>query len=301
MGRAPCCDKANVKKGPWSPEEDATLKNYLQKHGTGGNWISLPRKAGLKRCGKSCRLRWLNYLRPDIKHGGFTEEEDNIICALYSSIGSRWSVIASRLPGRTDNDLKNYWNTKLKKKMLGGKITDAKRSSNINSSSDITINNSSDPSEQFSVSIPETETYNNPGNYSPCFSANCDTLPPLMKMEMSFQQYYRDLQGLILDQTQFPHSTFMKVPDLGTYRYNSYNCSSSSSSSSSPHQEASSLVPLDHNRPLLLCSGNGLSLEKEEGILAQDYGFGFPYEPLTDLGFQGKCFAGEVAQSLGNN
>ncbi|KAL2499552.1 Transcription factor RAX3 [Abeliophyllum distichum] len=119
MGRAPCCDKANVKKGPWSPEEDAKLKAYIEKHGTGGNWISLPQKIGLKRCGKSCRLRWLNYLRPNIKHGGFTEEEDNLICSLYISIGSRWSIIAAQLPGRTDNDIKNYWNTRLKKKLLG--------------------------------------------------------------------------------------------------------------------------------------------------------------------------------------
>nr|GEV97117.1 transcription factor RAX2-like [Tanacetum cinerariifolium] len=70
----------------------------------------------LKRCGKSCRLRWLNYLRPDIKLGGFTEEEDDIISSLYISIGSRWSVIASHLHGRTDNDVKNHWNTKLKKR-----------------------------------------------------------------------------------------------------------------------------------------------------------------------------------------
>ncbi|XP_059439738.1 transcription factor RAX3 [Corylus avellana] len=119
MGRAPCCDKANVKKGPWSPEEDATLKSYIEQHGTGGNWIALPQKIGLKRCGKSCRLRWLNYLRPNIKHGGFSEEEDNIICSLYISIGSRWSIIAGQLPGRTDNDIKNYWNTRLKKKLLG--------------------------------------------------------------------------------------------------------------------------------------------------------------------------------------
>ncbi|MED6125938.1 hypothetical protein PIB30_073396 [Stylosanthes scabra] len=119
MGRAPCCDKANVKKGPWSPEEDAKLKSYIEQHGTGGNWIALPQKIGLKRCGKSCRLRWLNYLRPNLKHGGFSEEEDNIICSLYVSIGSRWSVIAAQLPGRTDNDIKNYWNTRLKKKLLG--------------------------------------------------------------------------------------------------------------------------------------------------------------------------------------
>ncbi|XP_021276766.1 transcription factor MYB36 [Herrania umbratica] len=127
MGRAPCCDKANVKKGPWSPEEDAKLKAYIEKYGTGGNWIALPQKIGLKRCGKSCRLRWLNYLRPNIKHGGFSEEEDNIICSLYISIGSRWSIIAAQLPGRTDNDIKNYWNTKLKKKLLG-----RRKQSNIN-------------------------------------------------------------------------------------------------------------------------------------------------------------------------
>nr|WIM64293.1 MYB transcription factor 14 [Curcuma longa] len=118
MGRAPCCDKANVKRGPWSPEEDVVLRSYMEKHGTGGNWIALPQKAGLNRCGKSCRLRWLNYLRPDIKHGGFTEEEDNIICSLYIKLGSRWSIIASHLRGRTDNDVKNYWNTKLKKKLI---------------------------------------------------------------------------------------------------------------------------------------------------------------------------------------
>ncbi|XP_023522706.1 transcription factor RAX3-like, partial [Cucurbita pepo subsp. pepo] len=96
MGRAPCCDKANVKKGPWSAEEDTKLKSYIEQHGTGGNWIALPQKIGLKRCGKSCRLRWLNYLRPNIKHGGFSEEEDKIICSLYLSIGSRWSIIAAQ-------------------------------------------------------------------------------------------------------------------------------------------------------------------------------------------------------------
>lgn len=47
MGRAPCCDKATVKKGPWSPEEDATLKSYIEENGTGGNWIALPQKIGM--------------------------------------------------------------------------------------------------------------------------------------------------------------------------------------------------------------------------------------------------------------
>ncbi|KAJ1434960.1 SANT/Myb domain [Sesbania bispinosa] len=71
MGRAPCCDKANVKKGPWSLEEDSKLKSYIEQHGTGGNWIALPQK------------------------------------------------IETQLPGRTDYDIKNYWNRRLKKKFLG--------------------------------------------------------------------------------------------------------------------------------------------------------------------------------------
>ncbi|KAI3809346.1 hypothetical protein L1987_25318 [Smallanthus sonchifolius] len=123
MGRAPCCDKANVKKGPWTPEEDEQLKDYIQTHGTGGNWITLPQKAGLRRCGKSCRLRWMNYLRPNIKHGEFSDDEDKVICTLFASIGSRWSIMAAQLPGRTDNDIKNYWNTKLKKKMMNTLIS----------------------------------------------------------------------------------------------------------------------------------------------------------------------------------
>ncbi|XBI62555.1 hypothetical protein VPH35_043145 [Triticum aestivum] len=117
MGRAPCCDRAAVKRGPWSPEEDDALRDYMQLHGNTGSWITLPNKAGLKRCGKSCRLRWLNYLRPDIRHGGFTDEEDTIIYSLYSQLGSKWSLIASQLERRTDNDVKNHWNTKLKKRL----------------------------------------------------------------------------------------------------------------------------------------------------------------------------------------
>ena len=117
MGRAPCCDRAAVKRGPWSPEEDDALRDYMQRHGNTGSWITLPNKAGLKRCGKSCRLRWLNYLRPDIRHGGFTDEEDTIIYSLYSQLGSKWSLIASQLERRTDNDVKNHWNTKLKKRL----------------------------------------------------------------------------------------------------------------------------------------------------------------------------------------
>ncbi|XP_044480221.1 transcription factor MYB35-like [Mangifera indica] len=116
MGRPPCCDKSNVKRGLWTEEEDAKILAYVASHGT-GNWTSVPKKAGLNRCGKSCRLRWTNYLRPDLKHDTFTPQEEEIIINLHKAIGSRWSLIAKQLPGRTDNDVKNYWNTKLKKKL----------------------------------------------------------------------------------------------------------------------------------------------------------------------------------------
>ncbi|MCD9641958.1 hypothetical protein HAX54_028517 [Datura stramonium] len=117
MGRPPCCDKANVKRGPWTAEEDAKILAYVASHGI-GNWTLVPQKAGLNRCGKSCRLRWTNYLRPDLKHDNFTPQEEECILELHKTIGSRWSLIAKQLPGRTDNDVKNYWNTKLKKKLV---------------------------------------------------------------------------------------------------------------------------------------------------------------------------------------
>ncbi|KAI3760817.1 hypothetical protein L1987_51216 [Smallanthus sonchifolius] len=117
MGRSPCCDENNLKKGPWTPEEDQKLIDYIQKHGH-GSWRALPKLAGLKRCGKSCRLRWTNYLRPDIKRGKFSEEEENTILHLHSILGNKWSAIAGHLPGRTDNEIKNYWNTHLKKRLI---------------------------------------------------------------------------------------------------------------------------------------------------------------------------------------
>ncbi|OAY63968.1 Transcription factor MYB39 [Ananas comosus] len=117
MGRAPCCDEIGVKKGPWTPEEDKLLVEYIQKNGH-GSWRHLPKLAGLNRCGKSCRLRWTNYLRPDIKRGRFAEEEEKLIIHLHSLLGNKWSSIAARLPGRTDNEIKNHWNTHLRKKLL---------------------------------------------------------------------------------------------------------------------------------------------------------------------------------------
>ncbi|KAK8931333.1 Transcription factor MYB28 [Platanthera zijinensis] len=116
MGRSPCCEKVGLKKGPWTPEEDQKLLSYIEEHGH-GSWRALPGKAGLQRCGKSCRLRWTNYLRPDIKRGKFSMQEEQIIIQLHALLGNRWSAIATHLPKRTDNEIKNYWNTHLKKQL----------------------------------------------------------------------------------------------------------------------------------------------------------------------------------------
>ncbi|KAG6528583.1 transcription factor MYB86-like [Zingiber officinale] len=116
QGRHSGCYKQKLRKGLWSPEEDEKLFDHITKHGH-GCWSSVAKLAGLQRCGKSCRLRWINYLRPDLKRGTFSEEEQRLIIELHELLGNRWSQIASRLPGRTDNEIKNFWNSCIKKKL----------------------------------------------------------------------------------------------------------------------------------------------------------------------------------------
>ncbi|RWR94077.1 transcription factor MYB46-like protein [Cinnamomum micranthum f. kanehirae] len=116
MGRHSCCYKQKLRKGLWSPEEDEKLFTHITKFGV-GCWSAVPKQAGLQRCGKSCRLRWINYLRPDLKRGSFSQEEEDLIISLHEVLGNRWSQIAAQLPGRTDNEIKNLWNSCLKKKL----------------------------------------------------------------------------------------------------------------------------------------------------------------------------------------
>ncbi|KAI9087648.1 hypothetical protein K1719_030518 [Acacia pycnantha] len=104
------------KKRLWNSQEDKILMDYVKQHGV-GNWNRIAKLTGLKRCGKSCRLRWMNYLNPNVKRGDFSEEEDDLIIRLHNLLGNRWSLIAGRVPGRTDNQVKNYWNTHLSRKL----------------------------------------------------------------------------------------------------------------------------------------------------------------------------------------
>ncbi|KAH7533073.1 hypothetical protein FEM48_Zijuj04G0091700 [Ziziphus jujuba var. spinosa] len=108
-----------LKKGPWTAAEDAILMEYVKKHGE-GNWNAVQKNSGLARCGKSCRLRWANHLRPNLKKGSFSPEEERIIIELHAKLGNKWARMASQLPGRTDNEIKNYWNTRMKRRQRAG-------------------------------------------------------------------------------------------------------------------------------------------------------------------------------------
>uniref|UniRef100_A0A2N9HR25 Uncharacterized protein n=1 Tax=Fagus sylvatica TaxID=28930 RepID=A0A2N9HR25_FAGSY len=108
-----------LKKGPWTAAEDGILMEYVRKHGE-GNWNAVQRNSGLARCGKSCRLRWANHLRPNLKKGAFSPEEERLILELHAKYGNKWARMAAQLPGRTDNEIKNYWNTRVKRRQRQG-------------------------------------------------------------------------------------------------------------------------------------------------------------------------------------
>ncbi|KAF7140419.1 hypothetical protein RHSIM_Rhsim06G0163100 [Rhododendron simsii] len=111
--------RKGVKKGPWTTAEDAMLVEYVRKNGE-GNWNAVQRNCGLLRCGKSCRLRWANHLRPNLKKGSFSADEERLIIELHAQLGNKWARMASQLPGRTDNEIKNYWNTRVKRHQRAG-------------------------------------------------------------------------------------------------------------------------------------------------------------------------------------
>ncbi|KAK0598110.1 hypothetical protein LWI29_031719 [Acer saccharum] len=157
--------KTKLRKGAWSLEEDQKLIAYIHSRHGNWNWVVTPKAAGILRTGKSCRLRWLNYLRPGIKHGNFSQEEDETIINLHQQLGNRWSTIASRLSGRTDNEIKNHWHTHLKNILQETETDDPSEDddlllSNLQKPSNVNANSSPLLSSS-SSGDPAGEIYNN--------------------------------------------------------------------------------------------------------------------------------------------
>lgn len=104
QSESPLVDESNggnsggavLKKGPWTSSEDAILVEYVKKHGE-GNWNAVQKHSGLFRCGKSCRLRWANHLRPNLKKGAFTADEERLIIELHAKMGNKWARMAAHV------------------------------------------------------------------------------------------------------------------------------------------------------------------------------------------------------------
>ncbi|GKA75644.1 putative homeodomain-like protein [Tanacetum coccineum] len=179
--RSPSCEKkACLKKGPWSHEEDELLKSYISKYGI-WNWCHMPKFAGLSRSGKSCRLRWMNYLKPNVKRGKIFKEVEEIhnpvsIRLLGNKVGVSilvivqnkiWAAIASKLPGRSDNEIKNYWHTHLKKRTTHNLACQTNDKNEINGSvaSEISENSEDTSSSSSSTSSPIDSGFDFNGDY----------------------------------------------------------------------------------------------------------------------------------------
>ncbi|KAL3523193.1 hypothetical protein ACH5RR_016027 [Cinchona calisaya] len=260
-----CCSKQKVKRGLWSPEEDEKLVRHITIHGH-GCWSSVPKLAGLQRCGKSCRLRWINYLRPDLKRGSFTEQEERTILDVHRILGNRWAQIAKHLPGRTDNEVKNFWNSAIKKKLIAQGLDP--NTHNLLSSSQMTKTSTKNNNVVGKLINPHHDQQFNSVFTMDTSSGNKEIIDPKTMSPLLNSASYTNAPTVSLNETSSNISTtfdFQNPSFAWTCRTRMMEFSSCSSSMESTVISTSSSIP-----------PSGF------GILSGDYMWGNGLEPCFD-------------------
>ncbi|KAI5411407.1 transcription factor MYB33 [Lathyrus oleraceus] len=202
-----------LKKGPWTKEEDEILVDHIKKHGE-GNWNAVQKESGLARCGKSCRLRWFNHLRPGLKRGPFTAEEERKILEFHFRKGSKWAQMAALLPGRTDNEIKNFWYARSKKRQRAGlpiypeEITSKPAINGSQESAEALANESSQQVETETFNLDITDLDLKYYKFSP------DMLPPFFDI-----QDYKPISDLVGRYSDPSHNTLSMPSAVVQRRY----------------------------------------------------------------------------------
>ncbi|KAL9342681.1 hypothetical protein Peur_066006 [Populus x canadensis] len=225
MVKSASIDKNGLRKGSWSIEEDEKLRVYIQKYGH-WNWRQLPKFAGLSRCGKSCRLRWMNYLRPDVKRGNFSEEEDSLIIQMHEELGNKWSIISGKLPGRTDNEIKNHWHTNLSKRVKQNQPVSSevmnKEQSSESSQSEVIQTSKKSETDSVSVNTPSESDHQqkNVVNFPSSQEISCSEFSSMSNDSVSGMNSVAEDSFSSIEIFQDSGSDFWNLPFLADNNYN---------------------------------------------------------------------------------
>ncbi|CAN1283019.1 Transcription factor MYB48 [Linum perenne] len=185
-----------IRKGPWTEQEDILLVNFVHLFGD-RRWDFIAKVSGLNRTGKSCRLRWVNYLHPGLKRGKMTPQEEKLVVELHAKWGNRydklWSRIARKLPGRTDNEIKNYWRTHMRKKAQERKRAISPSSSSNNSSASNTTTVDSSPFQETG----DRSFYDTGGNEVVATAGKTNDLMQVGDKGYSMDDIWKDIENTI--------------------------------------------------------------------------------------------------------